>query len=880
MEKKDSSAMMPAYTPKWLDVSLQSVGDGIIAVDRRGFVKFLNGRACEMTGWEASGAVGRPLSEVFVAAAERDPDAGPQADAILAQANADDAEQTAAYLLADTNGERRLVRCVTAPTRSARGRRTGAVLCFQDISAERRSKRTQSLLAAIVADSDDAIISLTLDGDILSWNAAAKRLFGYSAEEAIGQSINLIIPDEWRLPARAILERLRRGERVDHFEAQRVAKDGRRIDVSLTISPLHDATGNVIGFSKVARDVTEKHATAAALTASEEQRRVIFHQAAVGMAMADLDGNFLEVNKRLASMLGYSVDELAELSVQQVTHPDDRDITRDYMEAIARGDVSYRTVEKRFHRKDGGEVWTLTTVSLLKGGHGQPRRFLGIVEDLTSRKIAEQQLRESEERFRLLADNILQLAWMADAKGWIFWYNQRWYDYTGTTLEEMQGWGWKDVHHPDHVERVVERIKYSWDTGELWEDTFPLRGKDGQYRWFLSRALPVRDDAGRIIRWFGTHTDITDQRNAEEALKAASRRKDEFLAMLAHELRNPLAPIRTGLDLLALEGHPHAEAIGMMQQQVQHLVRLVDDLLDVSRIMRGKIELRSSPVDLCALARRAIASVSPAAQAGQLSVTVDMPEQPLWVHADDTRMMQVLDNLLGNAIKYTDAGGTVRVSVGQEGDLAVATIVDTGVGLEPELLPHVFELFTQASRSLDRSQGGLGIGLTLVRQIVQMHGGSVEARSDGAGRGSTFTVTLPLCPTPTDETSDESPSTLGRPQRILVVDDNATAAKILQLLLSKLGEHDIHVAADGLEALDKARQIRPEIVFLDIGLPSMDGYEVARLMRAEQHLKEVRIVALTGYGQESDRERSAEAGIDVHLVKPAGLEELEAVLQS
>jgi PAS domain S-box-containing protein len=478
-----------------------------------------------------------------------------------------------------------------------------------------------------------------------------------------------------------------------------------------------------------------------------------------------------------------------------------------------------------------------------------------------------------------------QFAWMADEKGWIFWYNRRWYDYTGTTLEQMQGWGWKQALHPDHVARVVQRIQHSWDTGEVWEDTFPLRGKDGDYRWFLSRAIPIRDAQGRVLRWFGTHTDITDQRGAEEALKEADRRKNEFLATLAHELRNPLAPIRNSLHILRLAGSDSgaAERVHeMMERQVNHMIRLVDDLLEVSRISRGKIELRKEPVELAAVVRSAVETSKPLIDAARHQLAISLPAEPLVLEADPVRLAQVLANLLNNAAKYTDEGGQIWLTGRREGAQAVVSVRDNGAGIPRDMLQKVFDLFTQVDRTYNRSQGGLGIGLTLVRNLVDKHGGSVEARSAGPGQGSEFVVRLPLAegrPGPQGANQRGDLPAAVAPRRILVVDDNLDAADSLAMLLKFLGA-DVYTVNGGPAAIEALTTYRPSVVLLDIGMPGMDGYEVARRARQHPEGRDVTLIALTGWGQEEDRRRSAEAGIDHHLVKPVELGALEALLDS
>lgn len=520
-----------------------------------------------------------------------------------------------------------------------------------------------------------------------------------------------------------------------------------------------------------------------------------------------------------------------------------------------------------------GTVWPIAdSAAPIRDDAGRLSGVVLVFRDVSAERDAEQALRESEEKFRLLAETIPQLAWTARPDGHIVWFNRRWYEYTGTTPEQMEGWSWQSVHDPEVLPRVLERWTASVASGEPFDMVFPLKRHDEVLRPFLTRVEPLRGADGRILQWFGTNTDVSEIKAMEEALRDADRRKDEFLAMLAHELRNPLAPIRNGLQLLQMRGvtAPMAEqARSMMERQVAHLVRLVDDLMDVSRIMRGKIELRTGSVEVAGAVARAVEIARPALDAGGHELVVDLPPEPVVLDADAVRLAQVFANLLANAAKYTERAGRVRLTGRREGGQVVVRVADTGVGIIPEVLPRVFDPFFQAERTHKHPQGGLGVGLTLVKRLVELHGGSVEAYSEGAGRGSEFVVRLPVA-----GRSGEAPVLLngagpgGTPRlRVLVVDDNVDAADSLAMVLHAWG-HDVRTAHDGPSALDLAARFPADAVLLDIGMPGMTGHDVARRLRERPEYRTALVAAMTGFGADDDRRRSREAGMDRHLVKP------------
>lgn len=520
---------------------------------------------------------------------------------------------------------------------------------------------------------------------------------------------------------------------------------------------------------------------------------------------------------------------------------------------------------------------------------GGPERIVLVMEDITERKQAEQALRDSEERFRMLADNMAQLAWTCDRLGNVTWYNQRWLDYTGLTFDDMKGWGWSKVQHPDHLDRVVERVRRSAETGETWEDTFPLRGKDGAYRWFLSRAVPIRDAAGHIVRWFGTNADITEQRETQQALdmardaaEAANRSKDKFLAVLSHELRTPLTPVV--LTIAAMEHDPDLplklrDDVAMVRRNIELETKLIDDLLDLSRVTSGKLRLQMQPTSAHAVLRHVLESSARDTSGKRLNVSLELNAAHDRVSADPARLQQVFWNVLRNAIKFTPEGG--RISVRSENDRPGAlrlVVRDTGAGIPPDVLSKVFDAFEQGDVKTTRQFGGLGLGLAICKAVVEMHGGTIRAASEGAGKGAAFTIELPTVDV--REARMEPPEAAGEsgaagPSRVLLVEDHPDTVRALSRLLARSG-YQVKTASSIASALQLAAAEPFDIVVSDIGLPDGTGYELMEQMRARYGIQGI---ALSGYGMEEDVKRSIEAGFADHVVKPVNLAHLENVLR-
>ena len=508
--------------------------------------------------------------------------------------------------------------------------------------------------------------------------------------------------------------------------------------------------------------------------------------------------------------------------------------------------------------------------------------------DITAQVEAERAMKDSEARFRLIANAVPQLVWSADAGGVNDYLNSRWREFTGLPEESIGGNGWLVLIHPEDLPLLQARWRESLASGAPYEVEHRMRHHGGEYRWMLNRAEAWLDDAGRPTRWIGTLTDIHDKKTGEDELRAQARRKDEFLAMLAHELRNPLAPISNAAQLLsmaALDPQRVRQSSDVIIRQVRHMTSLVDDLLDVSRVTRGLVELERERVDVRAVVASAVEQARPLVDARRHTLAVQSGPGPSWVSGDRIRLVQVLVNLLNNAAKYTAQGGTITLSVqAREGEVTVS-VRDNGIGIDRAVLPHVFELFTQAERTPDRSQGGLGLGLALVHSLVQLHGGRVEAHSEGLGKGSCFSVILPTIAAPETPArqlaADDggAGTTAGRSRHILVVDDNVDAALSLADILRSLG-HRVATAHDSHTALRLAASDWPEVFILDIGLPDIDGYALARRLHGIAQGRPATLLALTGYGQAHDRVLARTAGFDHHFVKPVDLAALVEVIES
>jgi PAS domain S-box-containing protein len=645
----------------------------------------------------------------------------------------------------------------------------------------------------------------------------------------------------------------------------------------------------------ICRLIESLHNARRRLEGSKARARRLFESDVVGVIDWDLESGLVtDANDVFLRMTGYSRDELEDggINWRALTPPEWAQLDQQELDDLRSG-RKIAPSEREYVRKDGGRVPVIVGGALFDDSD---REGVSFVLDISKRKSAElateSAVRRQGEALALL-DALLDHA----PVGFAFFDRAHRYvrvnDFLAAAARrpamEHRGRHVRDLAPTSAalIEPLLDRV---FRTGEPVQN-LEVPGEysePGEERSWLTCLYPVHGDTGDV-RWVGAVIlDVTERkrlmaelRSRAEQLAENDRRKDEFLAMLSHELRNPLAPIRNAVHVLQTfdTGVEIGQAREVIERQVTHLARLVDDLLDVSRITRGKVALRPELVGLDEIVARAVETTRPLIETRSHKLTVEVAEDSPQLFADPTRMAQVVANLLNNAAKYTDEGGHISLRASREDNQAVVRVRDTGVGIPADILPHVFDLFTQAERTLDRAQGGLGIGLTLVKSLVEQHGGTVEAFSDGSGCGSEFVVRVPLRDAPKAVAAPVSPSKarISVSRRVLVVDDNGDAADTLAMVLSIRG-YEVRVARDGPAALEESRIFNPELVLLDIGLPGMDGYAVARALRASPAGGTLRLVALTGYGRDEDRRRSAEAGFDDHIVKPIAPDELLQLL--
>jgi len=757
---------------------------------------------------------------------------------------------------------------------------------IEDITERELEGEARARLAAIVESSDDAIVGKNLDGIITSWNRGAQRIFGYAAEEIVGRSVLTLIPEERHSEEVEILGHIRRGERVDHLETIRRRKDGTLIHVSLTSSPIVDRAGNIIGASKIARDISERKKAEQAQQEASALLATLIDQSPYCIITLDAALRFQQINPPALKIFGHlgpliglpfgtAMETMwgSELAAQ---------IMAIFTHTLTSGEC-YVSPEFYHARADSGDEqayeWEIQRLRFPDGRFGVVCYFT----DVTKLRALAESLRLSEARYRSIIDSSPDCIKVLDVEGNLLSLESGQKLLGITDVTPLLGKSWLDFWKNEEdrsAARAAVTTATAGDEGHFSGFFRTLRGED---KWWDVAITPMAIVPGQPKRLLAVSRDITERHEMEQMLAAramaltqADRNKNEFLAMLAHELRNPLAPLRTAAEVLrttGVEPEEREQAQRIIGRQIENMSRMLDDLLDVSRITEGKIEMRRKPVALEAILTAATSLARAGCAARNQELTLSLPSEPVFLDADATRLEQVFGNLLTNACKYSGHGCHIALKAERAGPEVIVRVQDDGIGIDPELLPHVFELFVQASRTLDRQHGGLGIGLTLVQRIVKLHGGSIKAHSEGLDRGAEFVVRLPILAEPPPPPPPVPVPMPEVPRRILIVDDNTDSARSLAMLQNRRG-HTAKTAFTGPEALTIAAEFRPEVILLDIGLPGMDGFEVVRQIRAMPELHGAFIIAMSGYGREEDQQEAKQAGFDDYMVKPVDLEEL------
>jgi PAS domain S-box-containing protein len=782
--------------------------------------------------------------------------------------------------------------------------------------------QASAYLAAIVESSNDAIISKDLNGVVTACNAAAIKLFGYRPEELIGQSVRILIPPDRQREEDEILAKIRNGERVDHFETVRLAKDGRPIDISLTVSPVRDAAGVIIGVSKTARDITERKRTAAELAEQHKWFRVTLASIGDGIIASDPDGRVIYMNGVAESLTGWTTAAakgqpladvfhiINETSRQRVENPAAKVIRHGRILGLANHTVLVS--------RDGTERPITDSAAPISDDAGAVLGVVLVFRDFTLQRHADEALAEQREWLETTLRSIGDAVIATDERGHVVFMNPVAEHLTGWRVDQARDRPCSDVFHVINentrqpVENPVSRVLKEGVVVGLANHTV-LIAAGGEECPIDDSGAPIRNRDGQIVGVVLVFRDVSDRRRAEAEREAAgyererlliaermaraeaeraNRLKDDFVAMVSHELRTPLNAILGWTDLMLRNPEDQAlagRALDVIARNTRLQSQLISDLLDISRIVSGKLRLEIQRVDLSAVIDDAIETVQHAADAKQIRLDRHIDPSFGPVAADPARLQQVVWNLLSNAVKFTPRQGHIQVTLRKTGSQAEIIVEDNGAGIHADFVPHVFDRFQQADASRTRRFGGLGLGLSIVKSLVEFHGGGVLAESEGEGKGAKFTITLPLAALPDlqgalalaapAEASTRDVSLAGI--SVLLVEDESDAAEFVKRLLEKHGAQ-VTTAASAPEALELLATGRPDILISDIGLPEMDGYQLIERIRQKGAGKREAIpaVALTAFARSEDRTRTMRAGYQAHLAKPIESTELVATVAS
>lgn len=770
-----------------------------------------------------------------------------------------------------------------------------ALVVGEDIyTLDRAHASSNKLRSDVLAQMEDAVVGLDCDERIIYLNPAAERQYGLTASHALGNERGALYQEIW-LNQSDQVQAMDSLNQSGAYRARTVQlkRSGQEVHVESAVSVLRDSEGQIIGRLEVIRDVSERHRAEAEIRSAqlkiaqrERQFSTLVENSPDIFARLDRQFRHLYVSPIIERYAGLPAAQyLGKTNLELGMPPELCARLNAAMEGVFNTGQS-SSVSFRFTTPAHDVRFLESRLIPEFAEDGSVESVLSIATDLTERERMDSALRESQARLQLTIESARIGDWDLDLKTGEARHSAR-HDQCFGYPEPRSDWSYDAFMshvHPDDREFVERLFKEAVATNGEWHFECRVIWPDGGVHWIEAHGS-IYKEGGQATRMLGIVADATDRKLAEHALLDADRRKDEFLATLAHELRNPLAPIRNALEIMRLskEAQAQEKARNMIDRQLLQMVHLVDDLMDVSRITQGKVELRRERIDIAMAVQNAIDTSRPLIDARHHALDVRLPaSQTVFVYADVTRLIQIVANLLNNAAKYTPEGGRITLTASEKNRQAVITIADTGTGIPGEMLPRVFDMFTQVDRALERSQGGLGIGLALVKKLVEMHGGSVLARSPGLGGGSTFEVhlpalaSLPLLESRLSEDSRQTPAPKTGPH-VLVVDDNLDSAESLATMLALMG-CETHTVHDGLEAVKAAQAFQPDVVMLDIGLPLLTGHEVARRIRAQPWGQVMTLIALTGWGQEEDRRKSHDAGFNHHMVKPVDLDALGELL--
>jgi PAS domain S-box-containing protein len=787
------------------------------------------------------------------------------------------------------------------PLRGAEDKTIGCVVNLVEITdlsrAQQALAESEARFRSVLDESRDVIYRLNVQTGRYEYiSPAAEVVVGFSVDELMAMdgeaSLATIHPDD-APDMQAAGARLQATGKAD-LEYRQRARNGEYRWISNHMSLIKDSLGRPLYRNGNIRDITERketEQTRAHLLAEVEKRAAeldaTFSSLATGLIVYNMAGRATRMNNTAQELL--SAELFTNSTVEErlrVVHWETEDSKPFPLEEIPvaralRGETVHNVVIAAPFPDH--KLWISASAAPIRTPDGQMLGVVASFVDIRENKRAEAALRASERLYRAIGESIDYGVWVCARDGRNTYASQSFLDLVGLTQEQCSSFGWGDVLHPDDAERTIAAWKECVRTGGFWDIEHRFRGVDGKWHPILARGVPVKDEQGKITSWAGINLDISALKKTEEALREADQRKNEFLAMLSHELRNPLAPIKNSTYILEHcepGGEQAKRALAVIDRQAGQLAHLVDDLLDVTRITRNKIQLQRNTLELNELVRHTVEDHRTLFDRADVHVEFHPASQPMSVSADRNRLVQVIGNLLQNAAKFTSRGGETRITISADATKkrAMIQVADTGAGMTPALVARLFQPFSQADSTLDRSKGGLGLGLALAKGLVELHGGEITAHSAGLGQGAEFVVRLPLA---IDDAVALRPTTSASKsrRRVLIIEDNVDAADSLREVLA-FGEHEVEVAYNGPQGIAKAQEFRPEVVLCDIGLPSMDGYQVARAFRADDALKGVFLVALSGYALPEDLQRAQEAGFDRHLAKPPSIEKIEETLAS